>query len=170
MNARRTIWFGVASIAIATWLTASTAGPQQPAASDTAPRTAPIDRYAETLRLEVERLHERLRPNAEPTGHRDLFRFSTPARQRADVLVPSESADRESPAPVTAPSMRLIGIAEDVTPDGPVRTAVVSGLGDVFLVKPGDTIADRYRVLSVSPESVQLVDPATSIESTLTLR
>ncbi len=165
-----TIWFGAASIAIATWLTASTAGPKQPAASDISPRSAPIDRASDTLRLEVERLHERLAPNAEPSGQRDLFRFSTP-RRSPDATVAPPAADSESaPSPAATPPMRLIGIAEDVTPDGLVRTAVVSGPGDVFLVKPGDTIADRYRVVAVSPDSIQLVDPATSIESTLTLR
>ena len=144
MNVKRTIWFGAGSIAVATWLTASTAGPRSPAATAAPARAAQIDRSAAALRLEVERLHDRIGPTAVPTGRRDLFRFSTANRRpAAAVQWPAPAAPAATPIAPPAPPLKLIGIAEDVSADGAARTAIVSGLGDVFLVKPGDTIAGR---------------------------
>jgi hypothetical protein len=54
--------------------------------------------------------------------------------------------------------LKLSGIAEDEMPDGVVRTAIISGLGQLFLVKEGDSFADRYRVLRVSSDVVELTD------------
>jgi hypothetical protein len=170
MNARRTVWFGAASVAVATWLAASTSGPPQPASSVQPSRTPPIDRYTDTLHLEADRLHARLAPTATPTLRRDLFRFSG---ERRAAVAPARAAGPDTAAPIVAeaaPPLKLIGIAEDAGPDGPVRTAVVSGLGDVFLVKPGDMIAGRYRVQAVSHEAVQLIESATDVETTLALR
>ena len=39
-----------------------------------------------------------------------------------------------------------------------MRTAIVSGFGDIFLVKAGETVASRYRVVSVASDGVELVD------------
>ncbi len=41
-----------------------------------------------------------------------------------------------------------------------MRTAIVSGFGDVFLVKAGERIASRYRVVTVAGDGVELVDEA----------
>ena len=170
MNARRTVWFGAASVAVATWLAASTAGPSRLASSVPPSRPAPIDRYTETLHLEADRLHARIAPTATPTLRRDLFRFSG---ERRAAAAPMRTAESEAAAPVVAkvaPPLRLIGIAEDAGPDGPVLTAILSGLGDVFLVKPGDTIAGRFRVQAVSQEAVRVIESATDVETTLALR
>lgn len=169
MNVRRTVWFGAASVAVATWLAASTAGPTQPAASAQPSRPAPIDRYTDTLRHEVDRLHARIAPSATPALRRDLFRYAPQRRASAGRAPAFEPAATPVVAPA-APPLKLIGIAEDTGPDGTVRTAIVSGFGDVFLVKPGDIIADRYRVQTVSPEAVLVIESATSVETTLALR
>ena len=78
----------------------------------------------------------------------------------------------EPPAPPqeAPPAFRLIGVAEDETADGVVRTAILSGLGDVFLVKAGDTVGGRFRVDQVSADAVQLTSLSTSAASTLALR
>jgi hypothetical protein len=78
--------------------------------------------------------------------------------------------DQAQTAAAAAPVLKLIGIAEDAQPDGIVRTAIVSGLGDVFLVKPGDMVGERYRVEQVSSEAVRLTDTTTAASSTLVLR
>ena len=39
-----------------------------------------------------------------------------------------------------------------------MRTAIISGFGDIFLVKVGDRIASRYRVTSVASDGAELVD------------
>ena len=59
------------------------------------------------------------------------------------------------PAP---PALKLSGIAEDVTPDGLVRTAIISGSGELFVAKEGDTVAERYRVVKISADVVELAD------------
>jgi hypothetical protein len=54
--------------------------------------------------------------------------------------------------------LKLSGIAEDETADGPVRTAILSGFGQLFLVKEGEAVAERYRVLRISSDVVELAD------------
>lgn len=66
--------------------------------------------------------------------------------------------------------LALIGVAEDAAGDGVIRTAIVSGFGDVFLVRTGESIRDRYRIGQVSADTVQVIDLATETRSTLALR
>jgi hypothetical protein len=122
-----------------------------------------------TLQDEVSRLHERLAPSVTPTRSRDLFRFSrrAPERPRPAAAVATPDA---APAPSQPPPLTLIGIAEDAQPGGVVRTAIVSGLGDLFLVKAGDLFGGRYRVDQVSGDAVQLTDTTSAVSSTLALR
>lgn len=125
-----------------------------------------------SLQSEVGRLHERLGPTATPTRSRDLFRFrARAARPAADSLrtVPQAAPTAEAPVVPPAPVLALIGIAEDAGADGIVRTAIVSGMGDVFLVKSGESIRDRFRIGQVSADAVQIIDITTDSASTLTL-
>jgi hypothetical protein len=122
------------------------------------------------MQSEISRLHERIAPAAIPSRSRDLFRFgSRPRRSPAPVATAQPVAAVAPPAAVSRPALKLIGIAEDVQADGTVRTAIVSGLGDVFLVKRGDTIGSQYRVEQVSADAVQLVDTTTDASTTLGL-
>ena len=66
--------------------------------------------------------------------------------------------------------MRLSGIAEDATPDGVVRTAIISGFGQLFLAKEGDPVTDRYRVVKISSDVVELTDLADRSTFRLALR
>ncbi len=63
-------------------------------------------------------------------------------------------------APVAAPppALKLAGIAEDAGPGGPIRTAIISGLGQLFLVKEGERVAGRYRVTKIAADLVELAD------------
>ncbi|MGE3955946.1 MAG: hypothetical protein AB7H96_04445 [Vicinamibacterales bacterium] len=173
MNVRRIVWFGVSTLAIASWFaSASTSGVRPPAVPFPPPKPSPVDFSMVALQSEVGRLHERLAPTAAPTRSRDLFRFqSRIPERRAPLARPAAPVDvvAEAPAP-PAPALALIGVAEDATADGVIRTAIVSGLGDVFLVKAGETIRDRYRIGAVSADAVQVVDTVTGSDSTLALR
>ncbi len=175
MQMKRTIGFGLLSIAVATWLTAASTPDVRPPAAPLPPaQPSRLDASSATLEAAVTRLHARIGPTAVPEGRRDLFRFSaraprpgrTPAPRAIDAVPDVPPAAPALPAP---PMLTLIGVAEDASPDGPVRTAIVSGLGDVFLVKPGESISGRFRVAAVSAASVDLVDTATSSQTTLTL-
>ncbi len=171
MKLRRVVWFGVSVLALASWMaSASTSVVRAPVAPLPPVTPGEVDRSMAALQSEIGRLHERLAPTAAPTRSRDLFRFSTRAPRRAVVAPPVAEAEAIVPAPPVRPSLTLIGVAEDVTPDGVVRTAIVSGFGDVFLVKAGDTIRLQYRVELVSGDAVQVVDTATAAATTLALR
>ena len=172
MNLRRIAWLGVTSIAVASWFSAaSTPELRTPSLVERASSTRDLDRSAAAMQSEVARLHDRIAPTATPSHARDLFRFvgraprpvtgasQQPAAQAAEVPV-------ETPA---RPTLQLIGVAEDESADGIVRTAIVSGLGDLFLVKPGDIVAGQYLVERVTSDAVQLTDTSTSASTTLTL-
>jgi hypothetical protein len=174
MNTRRVVWFGVSALAIASWFaSASTSGVRRPAIPAPSPaRSADMDRSAAALQSEVGRLHERLAPTALPTHARDLFRFSSrPIRHAAAPSPARENAgavDAPSAAP-SRPALTLIGIAEDAQGDQEQRTAILAGLGDVFLAKPGDVIGGHFRVEQVSADAAQITDTTSSVSTTLAL-
>jgi hypothetical protein len=173
MNVRRVAWFGVSALAIATWFAAaSTSGVRTPIVPDSPIRPTALDRSSAVLKSEIARLHDRIGPSATPSRSRDLFRFNARAPRHPAPAPPADAAATESvPPPAPRPSLKLIGIAEDVSDAGTIRTAIVSGLGDVYLVKPGDTFgAGQYRVEQVSADAVQLTDTATALSTTLALR
>ena len=123
----------------------------------------PIEMRGEELALEIARLQERLRPTTTPRQPgRNLFSFHA-ATARAARMAPIAAAP--APAPVEAPpalpalpALKLAGIAEDEGPEGPMRTAVISGQGQLFLVKEGESVLQRYRVTKISADVVELID------------
>jgi hypothetical protein len=128
---------------------------------------AAIDAQGEALAGEISRLHDERLPRVTIRRHgRDLFSFVSPKRRprhdvrRPDpgvhVLTPASGLAAGNPAPL--PTLKLSGIAEDATPNGFVRTAIISGLGQLFLAKEGEQVTERYRVVRISPEVVELID------------
>lgn len=176
MNVRRIVWFGVSTLAIASWLASAATSGVRPAVVPLPPiRPSVLDLSMTSLQAEVGRLHERLGPTATPTRSRDLFKFQARPSKRRSPLGQGTPAPQAAPAAdvVVAPPrppLTLIGVAEDLTPDGVVRTAIVSGFGDVFLVKMGESISGRYQVGQVSGEAVVLTDTTTDTSTTLALR
>jgi hypothetical protein len=76
---------------------------------------------------------------------------------------------------VPRPMLTLAGIAEDPGPEGggPVRTAIITGNGQLFLAKEGDTVTDRdveYKVGNISGDSAELTDLRDGSVRRLTLR
>jgi hypothetical protein len=171
MNIRRIALYGVSGVAIASWLAAaSTSGVRSPILPEPPARTSGLDRSAADLRTEIARLHDRLAPTAVPSRSRDLFRYSSRPPRHASVAREVAAASPVDVAAAPAPIFTLIGIAEDAVADGVVRTAIVSGPSDVYLVKPGDTLAGHFRVEQVAADAVQLIDTTTSAPTTLVLR
>jgi len=69
--------------------------------------------------------------------------------------------------------MNLAGLAEEAGDAGPVRTAVISAAGMVFLVKTGETFRVQgatYRVSTVAEDGVEIVDDATGTSRWLALK
>lgn len=161
MRVKRTAMLGVGCAALAVWLAAAaTSGTrQQPAAQNLPP--AAVELQGEDLAAEIARLRDRLRPTAAPSHTRDLFNYAAPSDAGAGARRPSEATAPPSPVSspmVSRPTMKLIGIAEDDGAGEVVRTAIISGLGDVFLVKEGESIALQYRVLRIGGDAVELTD------------
>jgi hypothetical protein len=160
MDVKRTVMIGVAVGAVAVWISSAATSNQRTVVPVVRTKPTVIDKSGAELALEVQRLHDRLRPSDTPIHSRDLFRYS--ARAAAPPIAPAAPA--VAPPPVVVPSvetvmpLKLEGLAEDRGDQGPVRTAIISGFGDIFLVKEGDNVTLRYKVAKISPDAVELTD------------
>ncbi len=129
------------------------------------------------LAEEIARLRERLHPTTPPQRPaRNLFQFSATRATRPPTVPQPIAVAPDTPTEIPAtlpPLFALIGIAEDSAADAagsPVRTAIIAGLGGLFLAKEGDAIASGYRVLTISNDAVELIDVERSATVHLTLK
>jgi hypothetical protein len=160
MNLRRTATFVVVGGALAAWLAAAATSGTRDNAPPIVIAPAPIDSRGAELANEVQRLRERLHPDATPSKPgRNLFQFSAPkpaAIVPAAVPAPALTEAVTSPPP---PELKLSGLAEDPGADGAIiRTAIISTAEHVILAKEGDLVTPRYRVVRISSDVVELVD------------
>ena len=174
MDIKRTVMISVAGGAIAVWIAAAATSSTRTIAPIVQQKPTPVDRSGAQLAVEVARLHERLRPSDTPIQSRNLFRYapSTATRVRsaaANAPVTPPAAVQELPAATISP-LKLEGLAEDRGDRGPVRTAIISGFGEIFLVKEGDSVTLRYRVAKISSEAVELTDLTDNTPLRLALR
>src|SRR4051812_39649516 len=129
--------------AVGAWVTSATSMPGSPSMRTPAAATPAVNQSrADTPAVAAARFHAHLTPDIAPRQpSRNLFAFRTSAR---GVASPGAIAQPiPTPAPVTTPSqpaLMLSGIAEDPGPEGPERTAVISGGGELFLVKQGEAV------------------------------
>jgi hypothetical protein len=173
MNVKRTALIGVAAVAVAVWISAAATSNTRTIAPVIPARTNVVDKSGAELAVEVRRLHERLRPTDTPLHSRDLFRYS--ARPSASSGPPAAATAVVPPPPEPPPAamvspLKLEGLAEDHGDQGPVRTAIISGFGDIFLVKEGDSVTLRYRVAKISADAVELTDLTDDTPLRLALR
>jgi hypothetical protein len=160
MNPKRTATIVVVGGALLAWLAGAATSNRaiEPAPAISIPA---IDNSGVALEKEISRLHERLRPTATPAqSNRNLFSFrSAPVRAVPAPSAPAAPALVEAPPlPPPLPPLKLVGIAEDPGADGPVRTAIVVGNGQLFTVKEGESVTTRYRVTRISADVVELLD------------
>ena len=158
MNVKRTATLVVVGGAAAAWLYAAASATRESATVPIGRRPA-VDARGEALASEVARLHDRLHPNSTPKQPgRNLFQFTT-THARSQPVVQKPALSEAVVVAAAAPSpFKLVGIAEDAGPDGPVRTAIVSAPGQLFLVKTGENVTLRYRVSKISAEVLELTD------------
>jgi hypothetical protein len=141
---------------------------QQPSS---APATVPqaLDRSGAVVDLgaQADRLKTKLNDvTAYREPARNVFRFGS-ARRGADAPPPVN----EGPV-VTAPPRAPYGLAGMATSleDGvPERTAILSSLQGVSLVKEGDTLDTGYRVMSIGDDTVTLESTTDGTRTTLRL-
>jgi hypothetical protein len=174
MNMKRMAAIVVAGAALAAWLTAAATSGNRDVETRVVERAAPINARADALAGEIARLHERLRPAATPRQPgRNLFQFTAArARPAPAAVAPPPPAEPARLVPVASPPppFKLIGIAEDTGPDGPVRTAIVSAPGQLYLAKEGQSVTPRYRVAKISADVVEFTDEGDNSVLRLALR
>ena len=117
---------------------------------------------------QAERLREHLSAAILPRQpSRNPFEFTSRPATPADLGLPAVAVPESVPT-ITPVAMSLAGIAERQTPNGLDRTAVISAMGRLFLVKPGDQVTPRFRVVTIHADAVELED--LEAETTLRLR
>jgi hypothetical protein len=172
MHVKRTATLAVVGLPVTAWLyAAATSAPRrEPIVS--IERVSPLEARSERLAAEIARLHERLRPDATPQQPgRNLFSFTGRAAAPPPATPRPALSEAVLQVPIAPPPpFKLIGVAEDAGPDGPVRTAIIAAPGQVLLVKEGDTVATRYRVVKISAEVVELSEPGDVPPLRLSLR
>lgn len=172
MNLKRTTTIAVVGAALAAWLagaaTSNHAIPPAPVVQETS-----VEKRGAELAREIERLHERLAPAVTPRSPgRNLFTFRSMAVRAAPpaAAAPQAALTEFAPAPIALPPLKLAGIAEDAGADGPARMAFISGDGQLFMVKEGETVTPRYRVAKISADVVELTDVIDNSVRRLALR
>jgi hypothetical protein len=106
---------------------------------------------------EITRLRDRAGTGVSPRVARNLFHFVTPAPRPVPVaLVVNRASDTAASLP--QPALKLIGVAEDAGATGLIRTAIIAGPGQVYVVKEGDRVTSRYLVARISADVVELQD------------
>jgi hypothetical protein len=158
MNWKRVLALVAIAGGLAAIVTAAVSTGHRPMATLPDTRSKAVEISGAELAAEIERLRARLRPTTPPQQPaRNLFEFE---RRSSPAIASPELAavPIETPPPAPRPTMSLIGVAEDPGADGVVRTAIISGFGDLFLVKEGDPVTARYTVVRISSEVVELTD------------
>jgi hypothetical protein len=159
------------------WL-ASAAGVSRSARTFPAtPRTTDdvrLDALVSDVQAQAGRLRKRLASAPAPSDRaRNPFTFverrTAPRRERTPA--PEKTVTVPLPAELLEPSLTLIGVAETRTPEGPVRTAMITGgRDDLMMVTAGQRILGRYDVVAVSADAVELKDLETGGVRRLVLR
>jgi hypothetical protein len=110
-------------------------------------------------------------PTAELLISRNPFAFAPRSLPPSPPPSPVSIAPLPEAPPDIPPSLSLIGVATTTRADGRAeRTAVIAGPADaLYFVREGDVVMTRYRVDAVLPDSVLLVDGATSTSLKLTM-
>jgi hypothetical protein len=170
MNLKRGATIVTTGGGLAAWLVGATTSNHIVAPPPAATRP-PIERRGAELATEIGRFHDHLPPTAAPRQPgRNLFKF-----RQAPAHAPTSAAGPAAPPPsVPAPPpvapMRLVGISEDSSPDGPVRKVFISGDGQLYIAKEGDTVLVRYKVTKISADVVELTDVEDGTVRRLALR
>lgn len=162
---------------LAAWL-ASAASTSRQAAVEPPPQSAPAtsntEALAEGVQAQAARLRERIAGAPAPsTPARNPFVFA--ARELAPAPRPAARRLEPVPAPDATvpaePEFALVGVAEQQSPNGIARTAMITGDGDeLFMLTEGQVLAGRYRVTVVGSDVVQLESLTTGAIRRLALR
>jgi hypothetical protein len=166
-NRSRIVLLGLLAVLVAVW-GASASLPLARSDDQTDRRAKVDDRQPPPLLFDVDeaatRLRNRQRESPAPReGGRNPFDYSrVPAPAPAAPAPPAETIAPPPPSAPPPPVFTLSGIADKTGADGAtVRTAVISGLGQLFFAKAGDMVTTRYTVTAIGADAVELRDVTT---------
>ena len=162
---RRWIVPGLALAAAASvgWVVLRDASPAvAPAASAAEASTGTVKRGPDLPRIDLARL-DRPRP-ASGIGHRDLFDFATPPPTPPPPIPSAAPIVEETPPPVTIPTppplpplnIKYIGAFEGKK--GLKVAVLMTDRKEVLTGQVGEVLANRYRIVKIGLESVDVQD------------
>ena len=177
MTTRSATIYGVGGVLLVACLAAANM-PQEreapPERSARVPRSASPDEMAVEVSSQATRLHSLMAQAPTPgSSVRNPFSFAAARAPRSDAPLVHAATIDEPPAilPSPLPALTLMGVAEETTPAGPRRTAVVGGDGDtIYMVGEGDAVGERYRVKKIGADAIELEDVVTKAYRRLALR
>lgn len=151
------------------WLASAAGVTRHAQAARSAPRqaeAAQFDALSADIQAQAGRLRARLADAPAPReAQRNPFRFAERAapvtrRPSPRVAVPFEPAP--VPPEVREPSLQLIGVAENRTAEGVVRTAMITGgHSELTMARAGQRILGQYEVVAIGADAVELKDVQT---------
>ena len=153
----------VAAAASVGWIVLRDTGPAVAPSASAA--EAPKDagrREADLPRIDLARL-DRPRPES-GVGHRDLFDFAAPPPTPPPPPMPSAPPAEETPPPVTVPTppplpplnIKYIGAFEGKK--GLKVAVLMTDRKEVLTGQVGEVVANRYRIVKIGLESVDVQD------------
>lgn len=120
-----------------------------------------LDALAADVQSQTTRLRARLANAPAPSpADRNPFTFgSGPDAPRAAARAPLPVVNAPAVPDVREPSLELIGVAETRTAAGIARTAMIAGGHDeLIMAAVGQRVLDRYEVVAVGADAVELKD------------
>ncbi len=146
MTSTRAVAYVGCALLLLAWLAAAAADPQRPRTTKATPQQredARVMTLARDVQAQAARLRQRLAVAPAPDEPvRNPFTFGAramPAVNRTPALTAPPALD-EPRVPVE-PALSLVGVAEQQTPDGVVRTAMITtGNDDLLMVTAGQAV------------------------------
>jgi len=162
---RRGMALVLAVAAVATWfaiMAGRGVGPAEPPTARPLVVESPLDPAIRSIQGQAGRLRAYLTgapPLALATRNPFRFRGRPEAQPEIRGARAALTAARSGvPGSIARPELALAGLAEDPSPSGPIRTAIISGMGQLFLVKEGEGFGGRFQVVRIGTNAVEVLD------------
>src|SRR3954468_18467303 len=159
---RATVYIGGGSLLVAWFSSAaslSLARRPQPSLADSHTVSAPTDGVAEAVQAQARRLKQRLASAPlpqQPLRNPFAFRPAAVVPAAAVRTRPAAPAPPPEPLPPPEPRLELIGVAEQATPTGVTRTAMIATESNqLIMVAVGGTVLDRYTVAAIGADRIE---------------
>lgn len=178
MTPKKTAAYLAVAILLAAWFASAVGVSRQPRVVRAAPPPTSDEARLEALAADVQAQSSRLRQRLAAAPRlqaptRNPFSFGasgTPVAART-IRAASLAPQAELDFAPREPLLVLIGVAEEKTADGLVRTAMLSDeTEELHMATEGQQVAGRYVVVLVSPDAVELKDISSGVIRRLVLR